>query len=290
MNKMDFLSQLKTNVNTVNEWLIDLAPKGEGAHKHIYESANYSVNIGGKRIRPVIAIEVCKMLGGDISNVKHFACALEFIHTYSLIHDDLPCMDNDDLRRGKPTNHKVYGEAMAVLAGDGLLTYAFLVASNSSCENKVEAILNLAKLSGFDGMIGGQVIDMDVAKDEKTLLELHSRKTGTLICASAKLGAIAANASESDTEKVIEYAKNLGMAFQIKDDLLDVLGDEKTLGKPIGSDKNSNKKTFVDFYGIDGAKSKLLEYNQKAKESISYFGEKCLFLTQLVDYLTDRNN
>ncbi len=254
---MDFLNQLKTDTEIVENWLYELSPKGDGYHSIIFESANYSISNGGKRIRPILAMEVCKLFGGNLENVKHFACALEFIHTYSLIHDDLPCMDNDDLRRGKPTNHKVYGDAIAVLAGDGLLTYAFETVLKSPCNKRAEAGLSLAKLSGFDGMVGGQVIDINGATDKEMLIDLHKRKTGALICAGAYLGALSADADERDIEKVTQFAENLGLAFQIKDDLLDVLGDEKTLGKPVGSD--FNKQTFVDFYGIEKATEKLKE-------------------------------
>ncbi|MBQ2754889.1 MAG: polyprenyl synthetase family protein [Clostridia bacterium] len=284
---MDFLNQLKNDTEIVEEWLNELSPKGDGYHGIIFESANYSISNGGKRIRPVLTMEVCKLFGGDIENVKHFACALEFIHTYSLIHDDLPCMDNDDLRRGKPTNHKVYGDAIAVLAGDGLLTYAFETVLNSPCDKKAEAGLCLAKLAGFDGMVGGQVIDIKGATNKEMLIDLHKRKTGALICAGAYLGAISAGAEGKDIDNVMQFAENLGLAFQIKDDLLDVLGDEKTLGKPIGSDLN--KQTFVDFYGVEKATEKLNEISEKAKDIIFCYGEKSRFLTELTDYLINRN-
>ncbi|MBO7208609.1 MAG: polyprenyl synthetase family protein [Clostridia bacterium] len=284
---MDFLNQLKTDTKIVEDWLFELSPKGDGYHSIIFESANYSISNGGKRIRPILAMEVCKLFGGDLENVKHFACALEFIHTYSLIHDDLPCMDNDDLRRGKPTNHKVYGDAIAVLAGDGLLTYAFETVLKSPCHKRAEAGLCLAKLSGFDGMVGGQVIDIKGATDKEMLIDLHKRKTGALICAGAYLGALSADAAQKDIDNVTQFAENLGLAFQIKDDLLDVLGDEKTLGKPVGSDMD--KQTFVDFYGIDKATEKLNEISEKAKDIISCYGDKSKFLTELTDYLINRN-
>ena len=284
---MDFLNQLKNDIEIVENWLAELAPKGGGYHSIIFESANYSISNGGKRIRPILAMEVCKLFDGNMENVKHYACALEFIHTYSLIHDDLPCMDNDDLRRGKPTNHKVYGDALAVLAGDGLLTYAFETVLKSPCNKNVEAGLCLAKLSGFDGMVGGQVIDIIGSTDKEMLIDLHRRKTGALISAGAYIGAISADAEEKDIDNVTQFAENLGLAFQIKDDLLDILGDEKTLGKPVGSDKD--KQTFVDFYGIDRATEKLNEISETAKDIISCYGNKSEFLIQLTDYLLNRN-
>ena len=286
---MNFEIALKEKLDIVNGWIGELSPKGEGYHKTIFEAANYSIENGGKRIRPVLTLAVCQMLGGDINNAKHFACALEFIHTYSLIHDDLPCMDNDDYRRGKLTNHKVFGEAMAVLAGDTLLTHAFYVASNSTCEKAVEGIREIAKSAGADGMIGGQVIDMEVAKTKEQLFDLHRKKTGALISLGAYLGAISANATKEDMEAVISYAENLGLAFQIKDDILDVTGDEALLGKPVGSDEKSEKQTFVTFYGLEGAKEQLEIYTSAAKNALKPFGEKAEFLLMLADYLLNRN-
>ncbi len=286
---MNFEAILKEKLDIVNNWISELSPKGEGYHKTIFDAANYSIQNGGKRIRPVLTLSVCQMLGGDINNAKHFACALEFIHTYSLIHDDLPCMDNDDYRRGKPTSHKVFGEAMAVLAGDTLLTHAFYVASRSTCPKVTEAIEKLAYLAGAEGMIGGQVIDMEVAKTKEQLYELHKKKTGALISLGAYLGAVAALATEEEIRAVTAYAENLGMAFQIKDDILDVTGDEDLLGKPVGSDEKSDKHTFVTFYGLDGAKKELEAYTEAAKKALQPFGEKADFLIALADYLLERN-
>lgn len=286
---MNFEIALKEKLDIVNGWISELSPKGEGYHKTIFDAANYSIENGGKRIRPVLTLAVCQMLGGNIENAKHFACALEFIHTYSLIHDDLPCMDNDDYRRGKLTNHKVFGEAMAVLAGDTLLTHAFYVASQSTCPKAIVAIAEIAKGAGADGMIGGQVIDMEVAKTKEQLFELHKKKTGALISLGAYLGSLAANATKEEQDAVISYAQNLGLAFQIKDDILDVTGDETLLGKPVGSDEKSEKQTFVTFYGLDGAKEQLEIYTQSAKDALKPFGEKAEFLLDLADYLLNRN-
>lgn len=286
---MDFKEILQQKTDMITKWINELLPQGEGYHKVIFEAADYSIQNGGKRIRPLICAAVCEMLGGNAEDAKYFACAVEFIHTYSLIHDDLPCMDDDDFRRGKPSNHKVYGEAIAVLAGDGLLTYAFETAATAVSPNACAAVSELAKYAGFNGMIGGQVIDMGVPKSTDELFCLHKKKTGALICSAAHLGALAANASPSDIKNVTEFAENLGIAFQIKDDILDVEGDEKLLGKPVGSDEKSCKKTFIDFYGIEAAKKYLDEYTEKAKAALSRYGESGEFLRNLCDILLNRN-
>lgn len=289
MSNMNFDDLLKQKFNMVSEWLRELSPDGNGYHKQIFEAANYSIQNGGKRIRPILCMAVCEMLGGNIENAKHFACAVEFVHTYSLIHDDLPCMDNDDYRRGKLTNHKVYGEATAVLAGDTLLTYAFETAAKSQSKNALSGVVTLAQRAGADGMIGGQVIDMNIAHTKEQLYDLHKKKTGALIRCAAELGALAADADENAIRMCVDYAENLGLAFQIKDDILDVTGDEALLGKPVGSDEKSDKHTFVTFYGLDGAKDKLIYYTDLAKSSLKDFGERADFLVKLADYLLTRN-
>jgi len=289
MSNMNFDDELKRKFNTVAHWISELSPKGTGYHEIIFDAANYSIQNGGKRIRPILCMAVCEMLGGDIENAKHFACALEFVHTYSLIHDDLPCMDNDDYRRGKPTNHKVYGEATAVLAGDTLLTYAFETAAKSHSKNALQGVIKLAQRAGADGMIGGQVIDMSIAKTKEQLYDLHKKKTGALICCAAELGALAADADLQAVKACCEYAENLGLAFQIKDDILDVTGDETVLGKPVGSDEKSDKHTFVTFYGLSGAEDKLSYYTDLAKSALKGFGERAEFLLKLADYLLQRN-
>ncbi len=260
----------------------------------------YSISAGGKRIRPVLCLAVCEMLGGDIDDALRLGLAIEQIHTYSLIHDDLPCMDDDDLRRGMPTCHKKFGEANALLAGDGLLTSAFEYLSDlreyktMSASQVLRAISEIAKAAGCDGMIGGQVVDLECEGkenvDEKTLNYLHLRKTGALIKISARAGALVANASEEDMDAISEFAENLGLAFQIRDDILDCTGDEKTLGKPIGSDAENGKTTYVSLLGIEGAKEKERLLTQTAVDKIEKFGEKADFIKELARYLLDRIN
>lgn len=289
---MDFVSEFKEKTNICNEWLTELAPNGDGYHKEIYDSMNYSITAGGKRIRPVLMAAVCEMLGGEVEKVKHFACALEFIHTYSLIHDDLPCMDNDDLRRGKPTNHKVFGETMAVLAGDSLLNFAFETAlkSDLDADTVVKCLKILSDASGTEGMIGGQVIDIKGASNSTELMEMHKMKTGALIRCGAGIGAVIGGATEEEYNKVIEYADALGLAFQIKDDILDVTADEEILGKPVGSDKESEKCTFINLYGLAGSEEMLAQYTAKACDTLECFGERGKFLKDLAIYLLERNN
>ncbi len=289
---MDFTPRFNEKLNTVNNWIDQLSPKGEGLHKIIYDASNYSVQAGGKRIRPILAYAVCEMLGGNADNIKHYACAVEFIHTYSLIHDDLPCMDNDDLRRGMPTNHKKFGEAIALLAGDSLLTYAFECASMSENDAKttVNALNSIARAAGIAGMIGGQVIDISGAKNYEELKTVHKMKTGALIRLSAHLGAIAAGCTTDEADFIDKFADNLGIAFQIKDDILDVESTTEELGKPIGSDDKRDLTTYVTLFGIEGAKKKLDEHTKIAKEALLPFGEKADFLLQFADMLLQRKN
>ncbi len=227
----------------------------------LLKSEQYSLFAGGKRIRPTLTLEFCRLFGGSDEAALPFACAVEMIHTYSLIHDDLPCMDNDDLRRGKPTNHKVFGETIALLAGDSLLTGAFEAAATNTAagaEISAVAVAYLASCAGRFGMIGGQVMDIEgenrkLSLDE--LLKLHSLKTGALIGASAVLGALAAGVRLDDPvmENVVTYAENIGLAFQIVDDILDRTGDEAELGKRVGVDTEHQKNTFLSFYSIEEA-------------------------------------
>ena len=227
----------------------------------LLDSERYSLFAGGKRIRPLLTLEFCRMFGGDEAAALPFACAVEMIHTYSLIHDDLPCMDNDDLRRGKPTNHKVFGESTALLAGDALLTGAFeAVASNTAAgaDNAAKAVAYLASCAGRYGMVGGQIMDLEGEGRELSLdalIKLHSLKTGALISAAAVLGALAANVSFSDPcmQDVITYAENIGLAFQIVDDILDQTGDAEALGKNVGVDAEHQKNTFLSFFSVEEA-------------------------------------
>ncbi|MCX8129031.1 MAG: polyprenyl synthetase family protein [Clostridia bacterium] len=267
--------------------------------KTIYEAMKYSLLAGGKRLRPVLALAVCELLDGKMENVLPFACAVEMIHTYSLIHDDLPAMDNDEYRRGRLTNHKVFGEAAAILAGDALLNYAFelMTESPSKDENilyaKIKAMNIIAKSSGSSGMIGGQVVDLEsegksIGAD--TLEYMHRCKTGALIKAPVIASAILCNADKSEMDSLEKYAEHIGLAFQIKDDILDVEGDFNAMGKEAGSDMQNQKSTFITIYGLDESKRMLQRITDEAIESISIFGEKAIYLKQLAKYLISRNN
>ena len=229
--------------------------------QNLLDAEQYSLFAGGKRIRPLLTLEFCRLFGGDEAAALPFACAVEMIHTYSLIHDDLPCMDNDDLRRGKPTNHKVFGETTALLAGDSLLTGAFEAAASNTVagpEVSAKAVAYLASCAGRNGMIGGQIMDLEGEKKKLTLdqlLKLHSMKTGALISAASVMGALAAGVGLTDPrmEDVVTYAENIGLAFQIVDDILDQTGDAAVLGKNVGVDAEHQKNTFMTFYSVKEA-------------------------------------
>lgn len=291
---MDFLVEFEKKITVTEQYLNKYFTENDNHQKSIYDAMKYSLMSGGKRIRPVLALGCCELFGGG-EDVMPFACALEMIHTYSLIHDDLPCMDDDDLRRGKPTNHVVYGEALALLAGDGLLTRAFEVALNNSellPNTTVDALKIIAQAAGTEGMIGGQVIDMESEGkeiDSVTLMTMHLHKTGALIMAAAKLGTLVGGGSKEDMLKMESFSRYLGIAFQIKDDILDVEGNVELLGKPIGSDKINHKTTFVTLYGIEQAKKMLEDYTNKAIEIVSEYGEKAEFLKDFSLYLLSRD-
>jgi geranylgeranyl diphosphate synthase type II len=242
----------------------------------LQEAMEYSLLAGGKRIRPILTLETCRMCGGNPQLALPFACGVEMVHTYSLIHDDLPAMDDDDLRRGRPTNHRVYGEATAILAGDGLLTAAFglLAQAELPCDQIVSAVSCLAASAGPAGMVGGQVLDMAGEGRSLTRAELEtlqSLKTGALICAAAELGCIAAGGSPAQREQVRRYAKYLGRAFQVRDDMLDVVSSEKELGKPIGSDRMNEKSTFVTALGLEGCEKLMEDLTQQAIDALEGF-------------------
>lgn len=263
----------------------------------LQESMIYSLQAGGKRLRPMLLFATVEGFGESFQESLPVACAIEMIHTYSLIHDDLPAMDNDDLRRGKPTNHKVFGEATAILAGDALLTFAFQVIATMSetsvdSAQKLRLIVELAKAAGPQGMVGGQAADMEGENKQLTLSELeyiHHHKTGDLLSYAIIAGAILAKASEKDVENLRFFAKHLGLAFQIKDDILDIEGSEESLGKPVGSDISNEKSTYPKLLGLDGAKNKLDNHISQAKEylyNVSINSEK---LELLVDYIMNRD-
>lgn len=240
--------------------------------KQLFEAIRYSLLAGGKRLRPIFAFEFCRLAGGDWKNAAPFAGAIEMIHTYSLIHDDLPCMDNDDYRRGRLTNHKVFGEAMAVLAGDALLTDAFALASTAKLPNPAQMSLAIGVLSenaGSLGMVGGQVLDMLSQQrecSEQEVLDIQSRKTGALINAACVLGAIAGGAGEAQIKAAAGFAGCLGLAFQIRDDMLDVIGDAGELGKATGHD--ADKNTFVRLYGLEKCEELVQKYTNAAIEQL----------------------
>ena len=260
----------------------------------VCDAMRYSLENGGKRIRPVLVLEACRICGGDISDALNFAVALECIHTYSLIHDDLPCMDNDDMRRGKPSCHIKFGEEFALLAGDGLLTYAFnlLSAADVSADKKSNAVLTLSQNAGFNGMIGGQEIDLASENKEisfERLKMMHKLKTGALIRCAVHLGCIAAGADDEKVNALTEYADNLGLAFQIIDDILDVEGDADELGKPIGSDKESGKTTYVTLFGLEKAKEMAKKATADAIRAVSDLNSNN-FLISLAESLSVRKS
>lgn len=267
------------------------ADPGDLAAK-VTEAMRYSLLCGGKRIRPVLVLAFCELCGGDITQALPFACALEMVHTYSLVHDDMPCMDNDDLRRGKPTNHKVYGEDMALLAGDGLLTKAFETAL--SAENKTaaaDATLVLAQCAGEKGMVGGQCIDLQSEGKEvdlSLLLAMDMGKTVALIAAACRMGCIAAGAGGTLQQAAEQYATGLGMAFQIRDDILDVEGDPQKLGKNVGMDTVLEKRNYVSLLGAEQAQKLVEDYTGQAIRALESFPGDTEFLTELAKSLERR--
>ena len=261
----------------------------------LHRAQDYSLMAGGKRIRPALTIEVCRALGGTREAALPFACAVEMIHTYSLIHDDLPCMDNDDLRRGKPTSHKVFGEANAILAGDGLLTDAFSVVAANAAVNegvRLAAVEVLAQAAGSCGMVGGQIMDM-LGETERlsleTLKQLHARKTGAMICAAVQMGALAAGERQGSPawEALTLYARRIGLAFQVVDDMLDVTADQTQLGKTVGKDKNADKTTFLSYYTVDEAAAYARELTDEACAAVTDI-DKTGTLCALARYLCER--
>ncbi len=275
----------KQTEEALHQYLGQLQCPGPG----LIEAMEYSLFAGGKRLRPALVLGSAEIFEGDIPKVMPSACAIEMIHTYSLIHDDLPALDNDDFRRGKPTLHKVYGEAVALLAGDGLLTLAFeLLASTGNAD----VVAEVARSAGVNGMVGGQYLDIRAEGQKitiETLQEIHRKKTGALICASLRCGALLSNASSEGLYAITEYGKHLGLAFQIVDDILNVTGDEKTLGKPVGSDKEHNKSTYPAILGLAQAQELALEQTHKAIRALDCLGEKAEIFRQLAIYMLSRN-
>ena len=294
---MEFKDVLKQKIDYIETLLNKYMPKEEGYQKTIIESMNYSLKAGGKRLRPILTLESCKIVGGKEEDAIPFAIAIEMIHTYSLIHDDLPSLDNDDLRRGKPTNHKVFGEAMATLAGDALLNYAFELMLSSSIDKKdsnkyLKAINEVAKHAGIYGMIGGQVVDVESENkiiDKDKLDFIHLNKTAAMIVGSMRAGAIIGGASEEELEKVTKYGRNIGLSFQIVDDILDITGDEEKLGKPIGSDIENHKSTYPSLLGLEKSREIARQLIEEGKSSIDGLSSEIDFLNQLGDYIISRD-
>ncbi len=296
-NKGLAINAIKNTVSLVEPELERIYPEGrKGTATKLYEAIRYSLLSGGKRVRATLVLETCRMLGGKVEAALPFACAVEMIHTYSLIHDDLPCMDDDDMRRGKPTCHKVFGEATATLAGDGLLTDAFSVCAMNpyvSGDCAATAVALLSGAAGSFGMVKGQMSDLygeSHELNEEDLVELHMGKTGAMICVSVQLGCLAAGYAPNSevTEKLTVFARNIGLVFQIVDDILDVTSTSDVLGKNIGADKEKNKTTFMKFFSVDGAK----KYSEDlTREAISYLSEidGCETLVSLALYLCERN-
>lgn len=295
---MSFNQEFKNRINQAEDIIKKFLPKEEGLQQIICEAMNYSVLGGGKRLRPVMMKATYELFGGKDDVIEPFMAAIEMIHTYSLVHDDLPAMDNDDLRRGRATTHIKYDEALAILAGDGLLNYAFETAVkafdyDTDAKTVAKAMKVLAQKAGIYGMIGGQTVDIEAEKghqllDEETLLFIHKNKTAALIESSMMIGAILAGASDEDIKSVEQVAYNIGVAFQIQDDILDVIGNEEVLGKPIGSDAKNDKLTYVSLNGLQTAKEDVAKLSNEAISMIKFYEEDNHFLSELTTYLIDR--
>lgn len=293
MTEFEFDNILKNDIRKVENSLLSYLPDAKDGQYQVAEAMKYSLINGDKRIRPVLALEFARACGGSRDDCLPLACALEYIHTYSLIHDDLPCMDNDDLRRGKPSCHKQFDEATALLAGDALLTHAFEIVSEAdlSDDKKVMATSLLAQNSGVTGMIGGQVIDILFEKGNPTLKDLltvYKLKTGALISAACLMGCISAGADSNQLAAASKFAYSLGIAFQIQDDILDITGDEKKLGKPVGSDAENSKTTYAAVAGMDKAKQDVKRLTENAVKQLAYF-ENSEFIELLAYKLVNRD-
>ena len=299
LNRSQFMEELQKKAEHINGVLEKFLPAEEGQQRIIFEAMNYSVRAGGKRLRPMLMEETYHMFGGSSSVIEPFMAAIEMIHTYSLVHDDLPAMDNDEYRRGKKTTHAVYGEAMGILAGDALLNLAYETASKAfgmevADARVARAFAVLAKKAGVYGMVGGQVVDVESEKSDdcpitrEKLDFIYRLKTGALIESSMMIGAILAGASSDEISRVEQIAAKLGLAFQIQDDVLDVTSSLEVLGKPVGSDEKNNKATYVTFEGLDKAVSDVERISKEAEKLLDDLGYDDAFLKELFEYLIHR--
>lgn len=295
---MEWKQQLKGYVDLINSYLEEQLEGNSGPNKTVVEAMRYSLFAGGKRLRPVLMMAAYELFGEDISEVLPYAAAIEMIHTYSLIHDDLPAMDNDDYRRGKLTNHKVFGDGIAILAGDGLLNLAYEIMVKDALRKNnprpfLEATYELARASGINGMIGGQTVDLESENKNitgDTLEYIHLNKTAAIITASLTAGAIIGGAEEKDITRMVGIGTSLGIAFQIQDDILDIVGDQDKLGKKIGSDEEKQKSTYPSIHGLDYSYKKVKELTEAIYGSLHSYGEKGAFFLELSRYLMERES
>lgn len=293
---MDMTAELTKRTEQIENIIKKYLPEEEGYQKQVIEAMNYSFLAGGKRLRPMLMLETYRMFGGKSEVIEPFMAAIEMIHTYSLIHDDLPAMDNDEYRRGRKTTHIVYGEAMAILAGDGLLNFAYETAltalQTEQTPNVARALLVLSQKAGIYGMVGGQTVDVETDKTQSVTRDqldfIYKLKTSALIEASMLIGAILAGATKSEQKIIEEAASEIGLAFQIQDDILDVTGNQEVLGKPVGSDAKNEKATYVTYEGLEKAQEDVKRYSKHAVNLLESLVVKNEFLIHLVEYLIHR--
>lgn len=297
---MDINKEIAYKASDADRMIYRVLPAEKGYQKTVFQAMNYSVLAGGKRIRPILMLETYKLFGGSNKAIESFVAAIELIHTYSLVHDDLPAMDDDELRRGKLTTYAKFGEAMGVLAGDGLLNYAFEIALDTLDETKgadnravIRSLKVLAKKAGIYGMIGGQVVDVEAEKQygiSKNRLDfIYELKTGALIEAAMMIGAILGGATDEEVEQIEEVAKKIGLAFQIQDDVLDVIGETETIGKSVGSDEKNQKATYVVFEGLEKAKQEVADLTDDAIAILQELPYENPFLTELLRWMVLRD-
>lgn len=294
---MDFKAELKEKVKIVDEYMEKFLPPEDKYPEIIHKAMRYSVFAGGKRLRPIMVMEACRAFGGDVENAMPFACAIEMIHTYSLIHDDLPALDNDDYRRGRLTSHKMFGENMAILAGDALLHHAFETMAEACVKMNdikyTKAMLAIAQGAGINGMVAGQVVDVisegkEIDKD--TLDYIHKNKTAAMIIGALKAGAEIGGASDEEIKNIERVGELVGVAFQIQDDILDVTSTLEELGKPINSDEKNHKVTYATMFGVEDASKIVLDMSNEALEILHSMGDRMEFLERLTEYLIRRKN